>query len=206
MDVMTVLAVFLISVINFLPSLAAAIILLIIGWAVGILVGKVTREVMLRLKVDKYLAKGKKPLFSLTDILSVIFRWSIYLVFIQAAVEALGIAVLVTFLSNILGFVPKLIRAILLVVVGYGVAEYVREQIETSKLSYSDIISKLLFFLIVYIAIAMALPLMGVETFIVNAVLLVIVGSVGLGLAIAIGWGLRDTVAAMAKKYQRKLR
>jgi len=206
MDVMTVLAVFLISVINFLPSLAAAIILLIIGWAVGILVGKVTREVMLRLKVDKYLAKGKKPLFSLTDILSVIFRWSIYLVFIQAAVEALGIAVLVTFLSNILGFVPKLIRAILLVVVGYGLAEYVRGQVETSKLSYSDIISKLLFFLIVYIAIAMALPLMGVETFIVNAVLLVIVGSVGLGLAIAIGWGLRDTVAAMAKKYQRKLR
>ena len=206
MDVMTVLAVFLISVINFLPSLAAAIILLIIGWAVGILVGKVTREVMLRLKVDKYLAKGKKPLFSLTDILSVIFRWSIYLVFIQAAVEALGIAVLVTFLSNILGFVPKLIRAILLVVVGYGVAEYVREQIETSKLSYSDIISKLLFFLIVYIAIAMALPLMGVETFIVNAVLLVIVGSVGLGLAIAIGWGLKDTIAAMAKKYERKLR
>jgi hypothetical protein len=161
---------------------------------------------MVRLKIDKYLAKNKKPLFSLTDILSVIFRWSIYLVFIQAAVEALGVAVLVTFLSNILGFIPKLIRAILLVVVGYGVAEYVREQIEASKLSYSDIISKLLFFLIVYIAIAMALPLMGVETFIVNAVLLVIVGSVGLGLAIAIGWGLRDTIAAMAKKYERKLR
>jgi hypothetical protein len=52
----------------------------------------------------------------------------------------------------------------------------------------------------------MALPLMGIETFIVNAVLLVIVGSVGLGLAIAIGWGLRDTIAAMAKKYERKLR
>jgi hypothetical protein len=206
MDVMTILAVFLVSVINFLPSLAAAIVLLIIGWAVGILVGKLTKEVMTRLKVDKYLAKNKKPLFSLTDILSVIFRWSIYLVFIQAAVEALGVAVLVTFLSNILGFIPKLIRAILLVVVGYGVAEYVREQIEASKLSYSDIISKLLFFLIVYIAIAMALPLMGIETFIVNAVLLVIVGSVGLGLAIAIGWGLRDTIAAMAKKYERKLR
>lgn len=203
---MSVLTVFLASVINFLPNLAAAIILLVIGWVVGVIVGKATKEVMTRLKVDRYIAGGGKPLFSLTDILSVIFRWAIYLVFIQAAVEALGITVLVTFLSSILGFIPKLIKAILIVLAGYAVAEYIRRQIETSRVTYSGLIGKLLFFLIVYIAIAMALPLMGVDPFIVNAVLLVIVGSVGLGLAIAIGWGLKDTVAAMAKKYQRKLR
>jgi len=206
MDVMTVFAVFLASVINFLPNLAAAIVLLIIGWVVGLVVGKVTKEVMSRLKVDKYVAGGKKPVFSLTDILSVVFRWAIYLVFIQAAVEAIGVTVLVAFLSSILGFIPKLIKAILVVLAGYAIAEYVRQQVETSKVAYSDLVAKLLFFLIVYIAIAMALPLMGVDPFIVNAVLLVLVGSVGLGLAIAIGWGLKDTIAAMVKKYERKLR
>jgi hypothetical protein len=67
-------------------------------------------------------------------------------------------------------------------------------------ITYSDIVAKILFFLILYISIAMALPLVGIDPTLVNNILLVIIGSVGLGLAIAIGLGLKDTIARMAKK------
>lgn len=194
------------SVVDFLPHLAAATILLVIGWIIGVVVGKVTREILTRVKVDEYISRGKKPLFKLSNIFAVIFTWSVYLVFIQAALseEVLGIPVLAAIVGDILSFVPGLIKAIVVILVGYALAEYVRREVDRSKVEYSNIISKVLFWLLVYVAIAMALPLVGIDATLVNSILLVIVGSVGIGLAIAIGWGLKDTIATLAKSYQKK--
>jgi len=200
------LTAFINTVINFLPQLAGATILLLIGWLVGLVLGRVTKEILKRLKVDEYIARGKKPAFRLSNIFPVIVTWSIYLVFIQALVDALGIAALSLFLQGILYFIPGLVKAIIVVVVGYGLAEYVRHQVESSGVTYSELMGRILFFLIIYIAIAMALPLVGIDPFLINALLLVIAGSVGVGLAIAIGFGLRDDVVKAVKKYQKRLK
>ena len=188
------------SFVIFLPNLVGALILLGIGWLVGYVAGRIVKEILLRTKVDRYLAKGKKPLFKLSDIFSVITAWSLYIVFINAAVQTLGIAALVDVLNAILAFIPGLIKAIIVVLAGYAIAEYVRAKVEESGITYSDLVSKGLFFLILYIAIAMALPLVGIDATLVNNILLIIVGSFGAGLAIAIGLGLKDTIARLAKK------
>jgi len=206
MAISDILTAFTNTVINFLPNIAGAMILLLIGWLVGLVLGRVTKEILKRLKVDEYVARGKKPVFRLSNIFSVIVTWSIYLVFIQASVDTLGIVALSSFLQGILFFIPGLVKAIIVVVVGYGLAEYVRHQIESSGVTYSELMGRVLFFLIIYIAIAMALPLVGIDPFLVNALLLVIAGSVGIGLAIAIGFGLRDDVVKVIKKYQKKLK
>ncbi|NOR85947.1 hypothetical protein GQ473_07600, partial [archaeon] len=47
-----------------------------------------------------------------------------------------------------------------------------------------------------------------IDTMLINTILLVLMGSIGLGLAIAIGWGLKDSVNELAieqvKKYKNK--
>jgi hypothetical protein len=194
------LIVFVNSTIDFLPKLVASLILLAIGWLVGGVIGRVIKEILTRFKVDHYLAKGKKLVIKLSDILPLIFRWTVYLMFIQAAVQTLGITTLVVALDSILTFIPGLVKAIIVVLAGYALAEYVRRQVEASMITYSDIVAKILFFLILYIAIAMALPLVGIDPTLVNNILLIIIGSFGLGIAIAIGLGLKDTIATMAKK------
>lgn len=179
--------------------------LLIIGWIVGRIVGRVTRKIILKLKVDQYITRKKKPLFRLSDIFSIIFRWTVYLIFIWAAVETLGIAALTEFIRAIvMNFIPGLVKAIVVIVVGYALAEYIKKQVDKSKVEYSNIIGNILFWLIIYIAISMALPLIGIETELLNYILLIIIGSFGVGLAIAIGLGLKDTVAEIAKKYKKK--
>ncbi|MFQ6056888.1 MAG: hypothetical protein ACE5J3_13010 [Methanosarcinales archaeon] len=179
--------------------------LLVIGWLVGRLVGKVTKKIILKLKVDQYITRKKKPLFRLSDIFSIIFRWTVYLVFIWAAVETLGIAALTEFIRAIvMHFIPGLVKAIIVIIVGYALAEYVKKQVDISKVEYSGIIGNVLFWLIIYIAISMALPLIGIETELLNYILLIVIGSFGAGLAIAIGLGLKDTVAEIAKKYKKK--
>lgn len=194
------------TVIDFLPKIAGALILLLIGWLIGLVVGRVIKELLRRLKVDEYVARGKRPVFRLSDIFSVIATWSIYLVFIQAAVDTLGIVALSLFLQGILAFIPGLIKAIMVVIIGYALAEYVRQNVEASKVTYSGLVGRVLFFLTIYIAIAMALPLVGIDPFLVNALLLVIAGSVGIGLAIAIGFGLKNDIVKIIRKYGKKLR
>jgi len=197
--------VFMNSTWTFLPNLIGAVILLIIGWLVGTVVGKVIKEILVRFKVDKYVSKGKIAL-KMSEIFPLVIEWLIYLVFIQAAVEALGTPALVTFVSKLVGFIPGMLEAVIVVVVGYAIAEYVKNEIEKAKLVYSGLMSKVLFWLIVYVAVALALPLVGIDATLINSILLIAVGSVGIGMSIALGLGLKDAVAEAAKKYMRKLK
>lgn len=193
------------SIIGFLPNIAMAVVLLAIGIVIGWAVGKFSKKVLEKLKIDKYIAGGGKPLFRLSNILPIVFSWFIYLAFIQAAVETLGIQALVAVVGLIINFLPGLIGAVLVVVAGYAVAEYVRRQVEESGFAYSDLIGKILFFLVIYISIAVALPLIKIDATLINNILLVIIGSAGAGMAIALGLGLKDTVAEIAKKYRKKI-
>lgn len=191
---------------SILLNVIGALIVLLIGWGVGLAIGRITKEILLKLKVDRYIARGKKPLFRLSDIFSLIFKWSFYLLAIWIAVGIIGIPALYDVMEAItMNFIPGLIKAVILIIVGYALGEYIKRQIELSKVPYSDIMGRVIFFLVIYIAIAMALPLIGIDPTLVNYTLLIIVGSFGLGMAIAIGWGLKDTIAALAKKYQKKV-
>ncbi len=188
------------SFVKFLPNVIGALVLLGIGWLIGSVVGRIVKEVIRRLKLDDLLFKKKKPLFKLSDLFSIIFSWAIYILFIQASFETLGVPVLVEALGAILAFIPGLIKAIIVVIAGYAVAEYVREKIEESKIMYSNLVAKIMFFLIIYIAVATALPSVGIDASLINMILIIIVASFGLGIAIAIGLGFKDTVARLAKK------
>lgn len=195
-----------VSFLSFLPNIAIAVILLLIGWLIGWVVIKVSKKILNWVKIDHYIMNEGKSHFKLSTILPIVFSWFVYLAFIQAAVEALGISSLVKVVGTILDFIPGLIGAILVIVAGYAIGEYVRRRVEESGVMYNGIIAKTLFFLVLYIAIATALPLVHIDATLINNILLVIIGSVGAGVAIAMGLGLKDEVALMAKKYSKKLR
>jgi hypothetical protein len=187
------------SAISFVPNLIGAIILLVIGWILGVIVGKVSKEILRRAKIDMYISK--KPTFKFSNIISTILSWTIYLIFIREAVNVLALPTLVEAIGIIISFLPGIIGAIIVLMVGYAVGEYVRKQIEESEITYSDIISKVVFFLVIYISIAIALPMVKIDPFLINALLLILVGTIGLGISIAIGLGLKDVIAELAKKY-----
>ena len=187
-----------------LNNLLPASILLVIGYIIGRIVGGIVKEILIRAKVDKYVSA--KGLFKVSDIFSLLAKWAIYLIFIWASVQQLGIQSLTLLMETIvLGFIPGLIKALIVIFVGYLIADYVRTLVEKSEVSYSDIISKALFWFIIYIAVAIALPLIGIDTTLVNSILLILIGSFGLGIAIAMGLGLKDTVTALSKQYIKNL-
>ncbi len=187
---------------NFIPNLVGAIVLLAIGYIVGKIVGVVIKGLCDRAKADRYVkVKG----FRISELLKIAGEWIIYLVFIQAAVQFLGIAALAEFVNQIIYFIPKAVGAAIIIIVGYVLGNFFEEQIKGSEGVYSDLIGRVINFFTVYVAIALALPFLGINPSLVNNILLIIIGSVGFGLGLAIGLGLKDIVAKEANKYIGKL-
>ncbi|RLJ03244.1 MAG: hypothetical protein DRP11_01320 [Candidatus Aenigmatarchaeota archaeon] len=194
------------SAVEFFPLLIGAIVVLIVGFIIGKAFGRIVREILIRFEVDKHLKKEGHIKFDASSVFDAVARWIVYLVAFQVAAEIMDIATLVFFVSEVVQFIVNAVMASIIVLVAYVLGIYVKDQIVSSETVYSDLAGKGLMLLIVYVGIALALPLVLKETMIVNYILLIIVGSVGLGIAIALGLGLREPVKKMFEDYAKEFR
>jgi uncharacterized membrane protein len=205
MDSLIIFSETVIRLVSYVPNIIAAVILLLVGWLIGKVVGIVTKEIMKKMKADSYFKFGRG--FEVSKIFSLIVSWIIYLAFIQAAVsqEVLGIPTLETFVGQILAFIPGILEGMVIILVGYILAKYVQGQIIASKAEYSEFIGQVVFFFTIIITIALALPFVGINPELINNIILVLVASIGIGVAIALGLGLKETIGNIAKKYAKKV-
>jgi hypothetical protein len=188
------------TVYNVLP----AIILLLIGWVIGKILGRITRGVLRKLNADRYFKFGRG--FEVSNMFSIIVAWTIYLLFIISAVDVLKIEILTTALWNVLTFLGGVIQGIIIILAGYVLAKYIQGQVVATRAEYSDFVGKIIFFFTMIVAVGLALPFVfGEKAALVNNIILILVGSIGLGMAIALGLGLKDTVAKIAKKYTKRV-
>lgn len=189
-----------------LSQVIAASITLLVGMVAGRIIGRLVREIVARSKIDEWIVSEEHVKFRISHVLDLVARWIIYFVFIRQAAIFLGVAAISEFVNSIINFIPNLLGGTLLIIVGYAIAIYLKDKIISSKTFYSDLTGKLIFFFVVYVSIALALPFVGIDASLINNILLVIAGSVGLGLAIAVGFGLKDVVRDIGKDYAKKFR
>jgi phage shock protein PspC (stress-responsive transcriptional regulator) len=194
------------SFLSFLPKIVSALIILLIGWFLGYFIGSLIKKILEKVKLDEHLVKRKSSI-SISGIISTIIKWSIYLAFIWVAVDVVEISALSELMRSIvLEFLPGIIWGIVILIAGYAIADYIRVSIERSKIFYSDLISKIVFWLIIYISLGLALPKFGIDPTLVNNILLILIACIGVGIAIALGLGLKDVIREEAKKYLKKIK
>jgi hypothetical protein len=189
-----------------LPSIIWAAIALVVGFIIGKVTGWIIKQFLVRIKLDQYVFEREKFKIKLSDVFSILGRWTIYLVFIQVAAGILGIATVLSLVNSAIVFLAGAIEATVIIIVGYSLAYYVKDKVIHSKTFYGDLVGKLIFFMILYVSIALALPFIGIDATLINWILLIIVASLGAGMAIAVGLGLKDVVAEVARGYSRKFK
>ncbi|HLE07866.1 MAG TPA: hypothetical protein VI933_04600 [archaeon] len=187
-----------------LTQIIAATITVLLGLVIGKVIGRVAREIVIRSRIDEWISSEDHVKFRISSILDLVVRWTIYFVFLKQAAIFLGVAAITEFINNMINVIPSLLEGSLIIIIGYAIAVYLKDKIISSKTVYSDLTGKIIFFFVVYISIALALPFVGINPTLINNILLVIAGSVGLGLAIALGWGLKDVVRDVAHQYVKK--
>jgi membrane protein DedA with SNARE-associated domain len=194
------------STVAFAPNLVGALIILVLGYVIGRILGGATKRLLTRLEVEKHIQQKGHLKLEVTSIFDVIVRWIIYLAFIQAASETLGIASLVYFVGQVLSFLPGLLWASIVILVTYLLGNYIKEQVIASETIYADLVGKVVLFLMIYLGIALALPFVGIDATLINNILLIIIASVGIGVAIAVGFGLKDMVEDLFKDYAQEFK
>ena len=189
-----------------LPSMLWAAVALVVGFIIGKVAGWIIKQFLVRVKLDQYVFEKEKFKIKLSDVFSTLGRWVIYLVFIQVAASILGIASVITLVNSAITFLTGAIEASVIIIVGYSLAYYIKDKVIHSKTFYGDMVGNLIFFLMLYVSVALALPFVGIDATLINWILIVIVASLGAGLAIAVGLGLKDVVSDVATGYSRKFK
>ena len=124
------------GVIGFLPKFIIALVIFIIGWIVGSILARVVAQFFRAIKLDNMLKSVgtdvvmERAGFNLDTgkFFGTLVKWFFVVVFLVAAINVLGLTQVNLFLQDVvLGFLPRVIVAALLLVVGALVAHALQQ-------------------------------------------------------------------------------
>ncbi len=126
-------------ILNYAPKVIGAILLLIVAWIVSSIARSISKKALSATGVDDKLnATGGDSGTQMIGTLSDVVYWIVFLLFIPAILGVLGITGILepiqAMLSKVLGYLPSVLGAVLIFVLGMLVANIVR-QLVTSFLS-----------------------------------------------------------------------
>ena len=195
-------------IIEFLPNLLGAIVILIIGYMLAKLLEKVTRRALNRARFDRAMHNSSagntisRIIESPSKLGGRIAFWLVFIGAISLAVSALNLPVLNDLLSTVYSYVPNVVAAVLIFLVASaisaGAAGFATRVMGRTALS--KIVATVVPSITMSLAIFMILNQLGVARDIVNILFTAIVGAVALGLALAFGLGGRDVARELLEQ------
>ncbi len=120
------------QVINFLPTLLGAVLILLVGWVIAAIAAAVTRSLLNRTNLDNRIASGVtgRQLPQIEKLISSLVFWAILLITIVAVLDTLNLRVasqpLNSFLNQVGDFLPKFVGAAILFGAAWLVATLVK--------------------------------------------------------------------------------
>ena len=121
------------QVVQFMPRLLGAVLILLIGWVIAAVAAAVTRSLLNRTNIDNRIASGLtggRDVPQVEKIISSLVFWGILLLAIVAVLDTLQLRVasqpLNTFLNQIGDFLPRFVGAVVILGIAWLVATLVR--------------------------------------------------------------------------------
>ncbi|MDP9012711.1 MAG: hypothetical protein M3O41_08685 [Pseudomonadota bacterium] len=204
---------FLHQIAAFLPKLALALAVIAVGWlaakAVRFAVEKGLRAVNFnvlteRAGTDHFLQQGGLQ-GDTTTIFGLFAYWVVILATLIIAFNGLGLTYITDLLQRVELFAPKVLVAMLVLVLGSYFARFIGEAVYTycidAQISDADILGKIARYLIMTFVVMIALSQVEVGGDIVQRTFLIILGGLVLALALAFGLGGKDWAAAVLERW-----
>ncbi len=192
------------KVMVWLPSLVGALVLLLGGWVAARLIQLFLAALLRRLGVDKLSERaGIAQLLananldsSLVKLISRLIYWLVLLFFVVAAAESLGLGSVVTMLNGLVSYLPNVLAAALILLLGSLIARLVGEGLGVLATQAGIATGPLLgrgarYALLVFVVI-LAMEQLGIKTTLLSTVVTALLAATALALALAFGMGSRD--------------
>jgi len=195
--------------IAFIPNLAAALLILVVGLLVAKILDRVTRRVLTALGLDRRpfvqrLLGHEATLERLPRTAGRIVYWVLALVTVGVAVDALHLAWLSAGVARVLAYLPNMLAAGAIVGVAYLAGNYLYRQVtrkEGSSLFWGRLVRGAIF----VVAGVMALQQLGIATAIVTTAFTVALSAMAVAVALAFGLGNRELAGRITRDwYERR--
>jgi small-conductance mechanosensitive channel len=192
---------------DFLPQLAGALALLVIGLLVARLIGALVRRALTRARLDELAHRwrldetleraGLKT--SLAGVCGAVVRIVLSVIVVFASLTLLGLEPLSQSLNEAVLFLPKLIVALVLILAGFVLSGLVRERVDrlTYQMDFPVPLGQLAQIATLAIFVIMAAAQVGVAAGVLIIILAIVLAAVAATFALAFGLGGREVARAL---------
>tara|TARA_R110001592_G_scaffold309760_1_gene584188 strand:- start:27969 stop:28835 length:867 start_codon:yes stop_codon:yes gene_type:complete len=203
---------------GFVPNLLAAILLLVIGYFISRMVGFILARglnkagfntLSEKVGVAATMARANITL-SAADIVGKLGFWIIMLTFLVTATETLGLPRVSETIDEFVLYLPKVIAAALILIIGLFVAHFVRDLIRSGAegigVEYAKPLSSAVYGILFVMIISLAVGQLEIDTGLLNNVIAIFMATIGIAAALSLGFGSRELSSKiLAGVYARDL-
>jgi len=212
---------FLQQLISFVANLLVAVVVFIIGYLVSVGIGRLITEILKSVKFNKLFEKeGWRRALQRANVevnpaefIGAIFKWVFVIVTLLISVDILQLTAFAGFLTQVLGYLPNVIVAVLVFVVAIIISDIVekvvRATVERLKVGYGFIAAAIVKWAIwiftFFLILGQLLPNNPLITTLYTGIVYGTIGALSLGIGLAIGLGGKDTAAKLIADMYRKI-
>ncbi|UCG97121.1 MAG: hypothetical protein JSW31_16325 [Burkholderiales bacterium] len=204
---------FLVQIGAYLPRLAVAIVVLIVGWliakAIRFAAVKALRALNFhvlteRAGIDGFLQQGGTERDT-TALFGAVIYWVVVLIALIIAFNGLGLTQVTDLLTRVLLFLPKLLVGLLVLIFGSYFGRFVGNAVQTYLrnigISDAELLGRVAQYAIVVFVVLIAVDHLDIGGDLVQQTFLILLGGVVLALALAFGLGGRDWAAGLLARW-----
>ena len=203
---------------NFIPNLFGALVVVLLGFVVAKLLDTLLSKLLAKLGLDRLMGgTGLTKILGragiqvpISTLIGKIVYWFILLIFLVSAAQSLGLERVSATLDIFTLYLPKVFGALLVLLVGVLLAQLlnglVRGAAESVGFDYAGGLGRVAQGLVIIISISVAISQLEVKTDLLNHGIVIVLITVGLAVALAMGVGSREIAGQiLAGIYVREL-
>jgi len=193
------------EVLEYLPRVAAAVLILVIGWLLARLLRLLVERAIGRLDqlwqrlISKRGLGYLQPRHPPTRIVGELVFWLLMLIFITLAAEVLGLDIFGVWLRGIFAYLPLAATGLLIVLVGFVISSLARDLMasaaDSAGLSHGDLLARTTQIIILFIAIILGIDQIGIDIMFLSVMAGIVLATMLGGIALAFGLGARTHVS-----------
>lgn len=203
---------------EFVPNFLGMIVIVVLGYLISKGLAKITTTILRKVRFE--IASEKIGLgatlskvgikTSASEIVGKLVFWLFMLTFLISASETLGLDNVSRTIDTFVDYMPNVIAAALIAVLGLVLAHFVRTVVETAiegmGFGYARAVSRLAHMVLIIVVGTLAIDQLGIETDLLSSVIEIVLIAAGAALAIALGLGTRGVAnSVVAGVYARDL-
>lgn len=201
-------------IVSFLPKIIAGTVVLLIGIIIASILKQLVMGIFKVLRIESFLKKygvpEAKEEFSWSNIFSEIVRWFVIIIFLLPTADIWGLPRVVTILNEFLLYIPNVLVAAIIAVVGFVLGSLAHDLILASikgmSLSTASSIASITRWAVNVFVILAVLNQLGVATDLIRILFTGFVAMLAIAGGIAFGLGGQNSAKDVVEELRKKLK